>query len=111
MIIGTPHRHNAGYYFNDDRVGGGKLTEGDVQTCTHCQAVIIMQEWKKKGAWCKRCVAPICHACGTRMKTYGCEPFLAKLEKEVDAAIKYKRYLLEAGMVPLPPPQPIIIDL
>jgi hypothetical protein len=83
LIIGTPHTHNAGYYRNDDRVAGGQLSEADIQTCTHCQAIIKMQEWRENGAWCSRCSAPICLFCGHRALTFGCEPFVKKLEQEL----------------------------
>jgi hypothetical protein len=83
FIIGTPHAHNAGYYRNDDRCAGGKLSEADIQTCTHCQAIIKMQEWRENGAWCSRCNAPICLFCAKRALTFGCEPFVKKLEQQL----------------------------
>ena len=100
IIIGTPHTHNAGYYRNDDRLSGGKLSEADVQTCTHCQAIIKMQEWRQEGAWCHKCSAPICSHCGVRALTYGCEPFLEQLEKYLNSVIKFKQYLKIAGLEP-----------
>lgn len=100
FIIGTPHTHNAGYYRNDDRCGGGKLSEADIQTCTHCQAVIKMQEWRVDGAWCAKCSAPICTHCGTRALTYGCEPFVKQLEAHLRILTKFDHYLQVAEPTP-----------
>lgn len=108
FVIGTPHTHNSGYYKNDDRLSGGRLSEADVQSCTHCQAVIKMQEWRIEGAWCSKCSAPICVNCGARAVVYGCEPFLAQLEKYFDSTIKYQQHLKIAGLEPPPVPQSLI---
>lgn len=98
IIIGTPHTKNAGYYMNDDRNGGGKLSEADIRTCVHCQALIKMQEWKDDGGFCRTCHAPICGPCGDDMLKYGCVPFLKRLEKHTDAVVKFERYLKFAGL-------------
>lgn len=98
IVIGTPHTHNAGYYRNDDRPSGGKLAEDDVQTCTHCQAVIKMRKWKDDGAWCGRCEAPICTACAPRLLTHGCEPFLKQLELHVERQIRRRQYEKLTGL-------------
>lgn len=100
FIIGTPHTHNAGYFRNDDTASGGKLSEADIQTCTHCQKVIKMQDWRLSGAWCQNCGAPICEHCGTRMLTYGCEPFVKKLEEHFKLLKKFDQYLKVAEPVP-----------
>lgn len=84
--IGTPHTKGAGYFLDGKNLNVSQRTEADIRTCTHCQAVIKMQEWKVEGAWCGRCRAPICHPCGARAEIWGCEPFLKKLEKAVKAA-------------------------
>ena len=88
FFIGTPHTHNSGYYVNDKDLRTRQ--EADIKTCTHCQAIIKMQEWKHKGAWCHKCFAPVCHSCGTRMQTYGCEPFMKKLDQFMEASMKHK---------------------
>jgi hypothetical protein len=58
IIIGTPHTKGAGYYKNDDTASGGKKSEADIRTCTHCQAVIKMQAWKEDGGFCGKCMGP-----------------------------------------------------
>jgi hypothetical protein len=82
FIVGTPHTHNAGYFRNDDRLSGGKLSEADVQTCPHCQGLIKMQEWHLDGGWCAKCQAPLCNvpACVEETSRLGCVPFSRKLE-------------------------------
>lgn len=105
--IGTPHTKGAGYYKNDDTPSGGKRAEADVQTCTHCQKLLLMQAWKDDGGWCGRCMAPICGPCADRMQLLGCEPFLKKIEAELDSLVKYKQHLKVAGLdEPAAPPQP-----
>ena len=109
FIIGTPHARGAGYYRNDDRLSGGTLSEADVLTCPHCQAVVKLQEWKVRGGFCRRCDAPVCFACYVRVKTYGCEPFLKLFERQVDAVVKYEQYLKRAGLERLPETTPQLL--
>lgn len=90
IIIGTPHTKNAGYFVNDKELRTRQ--EADIRTCTHCQAVIKMQEWKNKGAWCNKCFAPICSLCGKRAEMHGCEPFLKKIEKFAEQQMRYQRF-------------------
>lgn len=98
IIIGTPHASGAGYFRNDDTPSGGKKEEADVRTCTHCQRVLKMQLWKEEGAFCHRCNAPICTECGKRMDKYGCEPFLAKLERSLTEDYHRRQFCKLAGL-------------
>jgi len=96
--IGTPHTRGAGYMIN-----GVNLTrpyEADVQVCAHCQAVVLMQEWVKKGAWCQKEMKPLCLACGKRALTFGCEPFLKQLEAFTRAQIKHAQFLETVAAMP-----------
>lgn len=104
FIIGTPHAQGSGYYRNDDRCAGGQLSEADVRTCPHCQVIIMMQAWKDNGGFCKKCDAPICPVCADRALTYGCEPFLKRLDQFTDAVVKYQQYVKMAGLDESPPP-------
>lgn len=97
IIIGTPHTSGSGYYSNDDRASGGRKAEADVKTCTHCQAVILMQKWKDDGGFCGRCHAPICGPCADRMLTKGCEPFIAQIEKALEADYRRGQFRKLAG--------------
>jgi hypothetical protein len=96
MIIGTPHKHNAGYFCND--IETSRRQEDHVQTCTHCQRVILMSKWKDDGAFCGKCMAPICGPCGDRMLTRGCEPFIKQLEAAVNMRYKLDQFCKMAGL-------------
>lgn len=104
FIIGTPHTHGAGYYRNDDTPSGGRLQEADVQTCTHCQKVLLVQAWKQDGGFCGRCNAPICGWCAERMLTHGCEPFVKQIEVYLHHSVKLETFRRLAGVDT--PPQP-----
>lgn len=108
MIIGTPHTHHAGYYRNDDTPSGGMKAEADVQTCVHCQKVLLMQSWKDDGGWCSRCNAPVCGPCSDRMLTYGCEPFVKQIEAYFDMTVKQAEFRARAGLESPAPAHAII---
>lgn len=105
FIIGTPHKHNAGYFVNDQALRTRQ--EAHVQTCSHCQAIIKMEAWKEEGGWCAKCQAPLCnnHGCMARTALEGCVPFLARLEREMGAAMRFEQFRKLAGL------EPIIIQL
>jgi hypothetical protein len=114
FIIGTPYARNAGYFMNDDTASGGQRVEADIRTCTHCQAIIKMQEWKRiedgkmAGGWCSRCMAPICGPCATKALTHGCTPFVELLEKSLAMDSKLAAYRKLAGLEPPEPPRALI---
>jgi hypothetical protein len=91
IIIGTPHTHNSGYYKNDDRNSGGRLSEADIRTCPHCQAVIKMQEWAKAPVqnFCLKCMQPACNteACQP------CVPFIKKIEQHIQSQLRRLRLI------------------
>lgn len=87
IIIGTPNTKGAGYFVNDQNTK--RRQEADIKTCTHCQQIIKMQEWKDKGAWCGKCFAPICDPCGARAEVQGCEPFIKKLEAFAEKQMRF----------------------
>lgn len=95
--IGTPHTKGAGYFINDKDLRTRQ--EADVQTCSHCQAILKMQEWKKSGAWCGKCMKPLCLDCGKRTQIFGCEPFLKKLEQYAEQQMRFAKL---AGDQPVP---------
>lgn len=116
FIIGTPHTKNAGWLWSDNTASGGKKVEADVQSCTHCQCVILMQEWRKvengamNGGFCMRCNAPICGPCQTLALTKGCTPFIEFVERETDARIKLSQFMKLAGLEPPEPPRDLIVS-
>lgn len=109
FTIGTPFTRNAGYFKNDDRVSGGKLQEDSVRTCPHCQAVILMQQWRgvdaqgrMNGGFCNKCSSPICPTCTPKFHKEGCIPFIAKLERDYDMTVKLAQFRKLAGLEPEP---------
>lgn len=92
MLIGTPHTKGAGYLMARENLNVSQRHEADVRTCTHCQKVIEMQQWKRNGAWCPQCYAPVCHACGKKMQTHGCEPFLKKVEAQMRLEMRFDSF-------------------
>lgn len=97
IIIGTPYTKGAGYLLDGQKLNVSKREEADIRTCTHCQVVIKMQEWKDQGAWCGKCFAPICDKCGERAAIHGCEPFLKKLEAFAESQMRFSKYSLPTG--------------
>lgn len=103
MHILTPHRQGAGYFLDNQGLGTNERKEGDVQQCSHCERVIIMQKWKDDGGFCGRCMAPICGPCADRMLTYGCEPALKAIEKIFNLVERLAQYRRMAGLDAPPP--------
>lgn len=104
FIIGTPYTSGSGYYMNDDTPSGGVRSEADVRTCPHCQAVILMQQWRRmeggtlNGGFCMRCFAPVCNHCNKKMQTEGCIPFVAKVEQMLGEAERLRLFRKLAGL-------------
>ena len=87
--IGTPFTKGAGYFLNDKNLRNRQ--EADIQSCPHCQAVIKMQAWKLEGAWCGKCMKPICAKCGARAAISGCEPFLKTIEQYAERQMRFAK--------------------
>lgn len=98
FIIGTPHTKGSGILEANTGGPNSRRIVGDVRTCTHCQTVIIMQDWKEDGGYCGRCKAPICGPCADKMLTRGCEPFLAQIERGMREAHKLDQFRRLAGL-------------
>ena len=107
IIIGTPYTKGAGYLMDGQNLNASKRHEADIRTCTHCQSVIELQAWRSSGAWCNKCMAPICKACGPRMLTHGCEPFMQRIEQFAEQQMRFQKLLTEAGMAAPVPYNPI----
>lgn len=107
--IGTPYTKGAGYFVNDKALRSRQ--EADIRTCSHCQHVIKMQEWKLDGAWCSRCQAPICSepSCVQQTALYGCVPFLKKIEHYAEAQMRFERFYKDAGLDKPTTPQAILV--
>ena len=92
--IVTRQGDGAGYLFNDNRAAHEGVEEADIVCCPHCQCTINLQAWRKDnskggthnemGGWCRKCFAPVCKLCTKRMLTFGCEPFIQKVNEAVE---------------------------
>lgn len=107
FAIGTPHARGAGYYCNDKELRTRQ--EDHVQQCAHCEKVLLMTQWKEDGGWCGREMKPICGLCADRALTFGCEPFLKKLETYATKQMQFVRFAKFAGLDVPVAPQPIVI--
>lgn len=105
--IGTPHTKGAGYFINDKNLRTRQ--EADVQTCSHCQAVLLMQQWKEDGAWCGKCMRPLCVRCGARAAIFGCEPFIKTIEQYAETQMRFERFRKDAGLEPATPQAPLTV--
>lgn len=106
FYIGTPHTKNAGYY-SSRKSGDSSHEQDDVQTCAHCQAVLLIREWKEEGGFCHREMKPLCLQCADRALLFGCEPFLKKLEAMMRKQMRFDP--IATRVPPIPAPQSIII--
>jgi hypothetical protein len=107
MNIGTPHRHNAGYFVNDKE--SARRQEDDIQTCPHCQAVIKMREWARASVqnFCLKCMHPTCDSPACQE----CVPFVKKIDLYYDALVKYEQFRKLAGLDPPRLSQPLIKEI
>jgi hypothetical protein len=109
FIIGTPFARGAGYSSERYSAESGAVCD-DVHTCPHCQAIIKMRQWRKvenggmAGGFCTKCNAPVCGHCNRKMVNEGCVPFLARIDRELDAVVKLRAYQMMAGLEPASPP-------
>lgn len=76
----------AGYFVNDDRVSGGRLSEDDVLGCAHCQKALKRKIWLNEGGYCSQCDQELCVECATKALTEGCANFKRMVERELAAA-------------------------
>ena len=84
------YQKGQGYLMNDNRASGGKLEEADVLTCTHCQKVLLNDDWKEDGGFCGQCMHPVCGKCADLMLVTGCTPFVKKIEKSLSWIDKHR---------------------
>lgn len=116
-FIGQAHSVNAGYFWNDNTASGGTHEKSDVQSCTHCQRVIIMNEWravdrgsgKMSGGFCIKCNAPICAYCNKDFAQNGCVPFIKLIDQHHDATIKLAQFRKLAGLDSPPAARALIV--
>ncbi len=93
----------AGYLHNDNRAAHEGLEEADILLCPHCQTTIKLHEWRKErseggGGWCRKCQAPVCGRCLTRMIQFGCEPFQEKIDKALEENYRRRQNMRVLGV-------------
>jgi hypothetical protein len=100
FIIGTPHTRNAGYLCNNQDLSIAKREEADIRTCTHCQTVIKMKEWRDDGAWCSKCNAPVCAhgVCAKKTEELGCIPYIKYIETVLEGQTSLEQFRKMAGV-------------
>ena len=111
--IGSPHARGAGYMINHQNLTPNQgRQEADILTCPHCQRVINLQKWRDDGAWCNRCNSPVCGGdnpeCQMERRTYGCVPFLKKLEAFTQGQVSQQQFRKLAGLDSPPAPRLIV---
>jgi len=65
LIVGTPHIKGAGYFINDKNLRTRQSEPWGAKNLLSLPSLLLMQQWKD-GAWCGKCMKPICDACGKR---------------------------------------------
>lgn len=97
LIVTQPS--GLGYYEVDNRAAGAGHFEADTYTCTHCQAVVVMNPERKRERYkCRGCNHHICDGCAAA-RTAGapCRTFAQLADEVMTAADK-----ISAGGIALP---------
>lgn len=71
-------------------VGAGRgLFEAPTYTCSHCQAIVILNPKRNRDrAYCRGCDHYICDRCGAeRARTGICKPFKQLIDETLNAAL------------------------
>lgn len=89
LIITDGNPRGLGYFEIDQRAsgipvaGGAAHFEADTYTCSHCQAVVVMNPSRRRERYkCYGCAHHICDNCAAEMQQHGqCTPFAKKVEE------------------------------
>lgn len=75
-----------GYLLLDNRLSGGELFEASTFTCTHCNAVVVMNPDRKRERYkCHGCRHPICDSCAaTYSQTHECRNLAGLIDQEFE---------------------------
>lgn len=81
LIITQPT--SLGYYQRDERAAGGQNFEAATYTCTHCEAVVVMNPERKRERYrCTGCNHLICDGCAAiRASGAPCRTYAQKLDE------------------------------
>lgn len=81
LIITQPA--GLGYLQQDNRAGGGVNFEAATYTCTHCEAVVVLNPERRRERYtCRGCSHLICDGCAA-LRTAGapCRTYAQKLDE------------------------------
>lgn len=96
MLIKTQNT-DLGYLLLDNRASGFKpegtntdFFEAATYTCSHCQAVVVMNPERKRERYtCRGCSHMICDPCAAkRASGEGCKTYAQKLDEILQAEVK-----------------------
>ena len=83
----------AGYFINDDRPSGGRLSEDDVLGCAHCQRVLKRKSWLANGGYCHQCDQELCVECATAAQKDGSQSLAAPGNIVTAGCANFKRFV------------------
>ena len=94
-------RAGHGAFLNDDTASGGKKTEADILCCKHCQKILFLPPHPSApdNRFCRKCNAPICGPCSTKLQTEGCTPFQKWIDREAEDGYRREQNLRAMGYV------------
>ncbi len=72
-------------------VGAGRgLYESATYTCSHCNAVVVMEPLRtRERGYCRKCSQRVCDGCATVMaKTFECRPMTQIVDEILEATVR-----------------------
>lgn len=86
----TSKRRHEGYLLIDNRCAGLGMTEVATYTCSHCDAVVVMNPLRtRERGYCRGCDKYICDNCtAIRARTLECRPMQKVIDEVLTAAEK-----------------------
>jgi predicted nuclease with RNAse H fold len=86
----TSKKRHEGYLLIDNRCAGFGMTENATYTCSHCDAVVVMNPLRtRERGYCRGCDKYICDNCNViRARTFECRPMQRVIDEVLTAAEK-----------------------
>jgi ribosomal protein L37AE/L43A len=91
LIITHPNKPGAGHVVQFKSEGGVGF-ESDIQTCSHCQAVVEVHRKDVSYGYCRKCDHVLCATCGKKAVTEGCSPFKAAIDRFQEEQYRLSQY-------------------
>lgn len=78
-----------GYLLIDNRASGGGVQEDRTYTCSHCQAIVVLNsERQRERAYCRGCNHRICDGCAAiRAQTLTCKTYEQVIDESLNKLI------------------------